>query len=177
MSHWSDIRTEFVSLKTIEAALKELGNGRTCLLLDEKIALGYGGNRKECDCVIRGGIHYDVAVNVSKEDGKISLTTDFYTYKNGGPKEDNTRPVGEVLGGEFSKLKAYYAAHKSYAEARRRGIRASMHRVNGGSHEMRARNGRWQAVNASIWTRVKNRLPFRETKQENASRLWVQCEV
>jgi len=177
MSHWSDIRTEFVSLDMIEKALAELGDGRTRLLQGEKIALGYGGNRKDCDAVIRGGIHYDVAINVSKEDGVISLTTDFFFYKNGGPKEENTRPIGEVLGKEFSKLKAYYAAHKSYAEARRRGIRASMHRVSDGTHEMKTANGKWQAVNASMWTRIKNRLPFRETKQENASRLWVQCEV
>lgn len=176
MSHWSVIKTEMDSLESLESAVKELGNAR--LLKDVKVALGYGSNKTNCDAVIRGGLHYDVAVIIDKETGSISLKTDFYNYKSGGVKgESDTVPVGEVLGKEFSKLKAYYAAHKSYAEAKRRRVKSSMHRINHGVHEMRGSNGKWQKANSSLWAKIKNKLPFREVKQENTSRLWVQCEM
>lgn len=177
MSHWSDVKTEFVSLDMIEKALRDLGTGKTRLLRGATTALGYGSNTKTCDHVIRGGIHYDVAVIVDKETGAIGLTTDFYTYKNGGPKETETVPVGEVLGREYTKLKAYYAAHKSYAEAKRRGVRTNMHRITNGVHEVKNTSGKWVTANATLWSKIKGMMPFKEIKKENASRLWVQCDV
>jgi hypothetical protein len=177
MSHWSDVVTEFTSLEFIESALTDLGTGKTRLLRDEKTAYGYGRNSQTCDAVIRGGLHYDVAVHI-KDDGMISLTTDFYPHKNGGVKnEQGPVPVGDVLGRDFTKLKAYYAAHKSYATAKKRGVKSAMHRINEGVHQMKNSSGKWTEVNSSMWSRIKKMLPFRDIKQENTNRLWVQCEI
>lgn len=172
MSHWTDMKTALKSMEMLAKAAQECGENVT-LRQDLKEALGYGSQRMQCDAVIRGGM-YDVAVK-RQEDGTLSLTTDWYGYKSGGPDVKNGKACREVYGNEFSKLKAYYSAHKTYAEAKRRGIRSNMHRVNNGVHEIR-RGNKWIPASSGLWQRIKKMMPMKK-KQENASRLWVQCEV
>jgi hypothetical protein len=167
------MKTALTSMDMVAAAVEEL-DGNCSLRTDLKEALGYGSQRKQCDAVIRGAM-YDIAVK-RNEDGTLSLTTDWYRYKSGGPDVGReAKPVSDVFGNEFSKLKAYYSAHKTYAEAKRRGLRSNMHRINNGVHEVR-KGTKWVPASKGMWQRIKNMMPLKK-KQENASRLWVQCDV
>lgn len=167
MSHWTDIKTACTSLDVLETAVKEFGATMKIAAKNKKVfATGFNGAVRPCDAVIKHKEwEYDIAID-RQEDGTLSLVTDWFDRK------------ADSIGVGFSRVVAYYGAHKATAECQRRGKRVEMNRITKGKHEVQ-RNGTWVSPNAGIVERILKMLPFRDKKRaaSQTDKLWVEVHA
>ena len=111
MSHFTSIQTQVRDLGALSDACVELD----LRLKPQFPCRGYAGVLRKAECTIELKGPYDIAVDPSPEnDGTYALTTDWW----GGHVE---REVGVGYG----RLLQAYGIHKTFREARARGLRAT----------------------------------------------------
>ena len=119
MSHFTSIKTEVRDLDALRFA---------CIELDLKLTpnfpcRGYAGQIRNAEHTIELKGPYDIAVDRSAEnDGTYALTTDWWD----GHVE---REVGPCYG----RLLQAYGVHKTFLEARKRGLRPTRRQQEDGS--------------------------------------------
>lgn len=111
MSHFTTIKTEVRDLKALGDACVELG----LKLSPQFPCRGYAGQLRNAEYTIELKGPYDIAVDSSPEgDGSYAMTTDWW----GGHVE-------REVGAGYGRLLQAYGIHKTFREARTRGLRFS----------------------------------------------------
>lgn len=129
MSHFTSIRTQVRDIGALSDACVELG----LKLTPQFPCRGYAGVLRKADYTIELKGPYDIAVDPSQEsDGTFALTTDWW----GGHVE---REVG--IG--YGRLLQAYGIHKTFREARARGLRATRRLEADGSVLVTLEGGAW----------------------------------
>jgi len=119
MSHGTTIQTQIRDLDALHDACAELG----LRLVPDSTYRGYAGTRREAPHVIRLRGPYDIAVHPSPaKDGTYGLTTDWF----GGH-------VAKEVGANYGRLLQTYGVHKTFREARLRGLRTTRRTEANGS--------------------------------------------
>ena len=119
MSHFTSIKTEVRDLEALRSACKELD----LLLAPDIPCRGYAGQGRQCEHTIGLKGPYDIAVDRSTEnDGTYALTTDWWDGH-----------VEREVGPGYGRLLQAYGIHKTFLEARKKGLRATRRLQEDGS--------------------------------------------